>query len=100
MTTVLQGVARSQSRGRFDVAREQQGEPLRECVRIALDRYLEQLEGHGVAGIYQLVLAEVEPPMLQTVLRHCGGNQTRAARMLGLSRSTLRKKLVLYGLGE
>jgi Fis family transcriptional regulator len=69
-------------------------------VRNALDRYLEQMGGHGAAGIYELVLAEVEPPMLQTILRHCGGNQTRAAEMLGLSRSTLRKKLALYGISR
>jgi len=86
------------ARSPFSVAREHKDEPLRECVRSALNRYLEQMDGHGVQGIYRMVLSEVEPPMLQTVLDHCGGNQTRAAQMLGMSRSTLRKKLAEYGI--
>ena len=80
------------------MAREYKDEPLRECVRHALTRYLEQLDGHAGNDLYRMVLSEVEPPMLQTVLEHCGGNQTRAAQMLGMSRSTLRKKLGEYGL--
>jgi len=86
------------SRSSFNVAREYKDEPLRECVRNALALYLDQLDGHGTSDLYRMVLNEVEPPMLQTVLDHCGGNQTRAAQMLGMSRSTLRKKLSEYGI--
>lgn len=82
----------------LSVGREQKDVPLRECVRIALDRYLKQLDGHNVQGVYRMVLDEVEPPMLEAVLQHCGGNQSRAAEMLGMSRSTLRKKLAEYAL--
>jgi Fis family transcriptional regulator len=98
MSLALADSATASSRSMLNVAGEQQDEPLRECVRSALRRYLEQMGGHGVAGIQQMVLSEVEPPMLQTVLEHCGGNQSRAADMLGMSRSTLRKKLAQYGL--
>jgi Fis family transcriptional regulator len=35
----------------------------------------------------------VEVPLLRSVLEHADGNQTRASEMLGLNRSTLRKKL-------
>ena len=45
-----------------------------------------------------MVLAEVEQPLFETVMRHTEGNQTRAAAILGISRSTLRKKLSIYGL--
>jgi Fis family transcriptional regulator len=98
MSMVLQSVRPNQARSGISVAKEHVNEPLRECVRIALERYFEHIDGHGVDGIYQMVMTEVEPPMLETVLRHCGGNQTRAADMLGMSRSTLRKKLALYRL--
>ena len=43
-------------------------------------------------------MEEMERPLLHTVMEHTGGNQTRAAALLGISRSTLRKKLAQYGL--
>jgi len=45
-----------------------------------------------------MVISEVEPPLLEVVLDHSGGNLTRAASMLGINRTTLRKKLKRYGL--
>jgi Fis family transcriptional regulator len=77
---------------------ENRGEPLRDCVRDALDNYFRQLEGHTPGNLYQMVIAEVERPLLETVLHYAGGNQTRAAAMLGLNRGTLRKKLKIYQL--
>ena len=74
------------------------GAPLRECVRMALDAYLVQLDGHDPQDLYRMVLSEVEAPMLEAVLAYTGGNQTRAAAVLGMNRGTLRKKLRLYGL--
>ena len=82
----------------FAVATDKRSEPLRECVRSALESYFQQLDGHAVAGLHQMVLAEVEQPLFETVMRHTEGNQTRAAAILGISRSTLRKKLSIYGL--
>ncbi len=82
----------------FTVAKNRSKEPLRECVRDALESYFKQLDGHKVSDLYQLVLAEVEQPLLQTVMQHTEGNQTKAAGLLGISRSTLRKKLTLYQL--
>ncbi|NCF10852.1 MAG: DNA-binding transcriptional regulator Fis [Gammaproteobacteria bacterium] len=72
------------------------GEPLRECVRKAMDKYFRDLDGERPGGLYQLVLAEVERPLLESVMTHARGNQSHAAEFLGISRSTLRKKLKLY----
>ena len=52
-----------------------------------------------VNDLYELVLAEVEHPMLDMIMQYTRGNQTRAANMLGINRGTLRKKLkIRYGL--
>ena len=93
----VSGQTRAQ-RSQFTVAGEKKDEPLRECVRTALEQYFEHMDGHDVDGVYRMVMREVEPPMLETTLAYCGGNQTRAAEMLGMSRSTLRKKLAQYKL--
>ena len=50
------------------------------------------------AGLYDRVLQEVERPLLSLTLSECGGNQVRAAELLGLNRNTLRKKLRDLGL--
>lgn len=71
---------------------------LRESVEQALDNYLAQLDGAPVTDVYQLVLSEVEAPLLEKVMEYTGENQTRASTMLGLNRGTLRKKLKQYGL--
>ena len=71
---------------------------LSDCVRTALTDYFQRLDGHPVGDLYEMVIAEVERPLILTVLEHCGYNQSKAAQALGLSRSTLRKKITHYGL--
>jgi Fis family transcriptional regulator len=72
-------------------------EPLSECVRNALRFYLGHLDGYEINDLHEMVIAEVERPLLETVLDYTQGNQTQAARLLGMSRSTLRKKMANYG---
>lgn len=67
-------------------------------VKQALELYFQQLKGHDAADLYNMVISEVEKPLLEAVLAYCGHNQSKAAKALGLSRSTLRKKLEHYGL--
>lgn len=71
---------------------------LRDSVEVALKNYFEQLDGAPVTDVYQLVLSEVEAPLLEQVMRYTRNNQTKASTMLGLNRGTLRKKLKQYGL--
>jgi Fis family transcriptional regulator, factor for inversion stimulation protein len=74
--------------------------PLHRCVETALDSYFAALDGEDACGLYDLVMAEVERPLLASVMRYVANNQSRAAAMLGVSRGTLRKKLVQHGLLE
>lgn len=80
------------------VATQATREPLRDCVREALEHYFDQMSDHNVAGLYQMVISETEQPLLETVMLQTRGNQSKAAQMLGISRSTLRKKLAQYDL--
>ena len=71
---------------------------LRECVTQVVRRYLRDLGDHPAEDLHALVLQEVEVPLFAEILRHCDGNQSRAAAALGINRSTLRKKLKQYDL--
>ena len=71
---------------------------LRDSVEVALANYFTQLDGAPVTEVYQLVLSEVEAPLLEQVMKYTRNNQTKASTMLGLNRGTLRKKLKQYDL--
>lgn len=77
---------------------EAQAQTLRDSVSVALKNYFQHLDGQPVTDVYNMVLSEVEAPLLEEVLRHTRSNQTKAAVLLGLNRGTLRKKLKQYGL--
>ena len=72
--------------------RRRASDPLSERVRQSLDAYFDQLDGTEPSDLYQMVLAQTERPLLERVMQYTGGNQTRAAVVLGISRATLRKK--------
>ena len=76
----------------------QQTQSLRDSVEIALNNYFSHLDGQPVTDVYQMVLSEIEAPLLEAVMRYTRNNQTKASQILGLNRGTLRKKLKQYGL--
>ena len=71
---------------------------INECVRRSLNRYFRDLDGQAPHAVYDMVLQSVERPMLEVVMKQAGGNQSIAADILGISRGTLRRKLVDYDL--
>lgn len=75
-------------------------QPLSFHVKQALERYFADLNGHTPADLYDLVLCEVERPLLEEVLRRTRGNISKAAQYLGLNRATLRKKLERHGIAN
>ena len=71
---------------------------LKTAAEDAIRRFIETLDGEETSEFYNLVLAEVEEPLLRVVMEYTANNQSRAAAMLGLNRGTLRKKLRQYNL--
>jgi Fis family transcriptional regulator, factor for inversion stimulation protein len=69
---------------------------LRDYAEKTLRRYFTDLEGHDPSDLYAFVLGEIEQPLLKTLLDYTRGNQSRASEILGINRSTLRKKLRQY----
>jgi Fis family transcriptional regulator, factor for inversion stimulation protein len=73
---------------------------LRSCVSSVLNEYFEQVDPEMINGLYDMVLSEVEAPLLEAVMQKARSNQSKAAQMLGLNRGTLRKKLKQYDMLE
>ena len=67
-------------------------------VRRMMKQYFKDLDGEKPCGIYNMVVNSVEKPLLEVIMNHAQGNQTRAAELLGINRNTLRKKLLEHGL--
>ena len=59
-----------------------------------INRYLLAHVGGSVpSGLYHRVLKEVEDALFKVVMQHVSNNQVKAAKILGINRNTLRKKL-------
>ena len=76
----------------------QSQQSLRYSVAEAMQRYFHDLDGQNTTGLYELVMNEVEPPLLVAAMNYTRQNQTRTAEILGVNRGTLRKKLKQYNL--
>lgn len=75
------------------------GQPtLRELVSALVSDLFTRLGGDDCDGLYRMVIGEVEGSLLEAVMKETAGNQGRAARILGINRGTLRKKLRAHGL--
>ena len=61
-------------------------------------KYFEQLDGENPTDIYNMVLKEVELPLLEIVMKQCDDNQSKASKILGINRGTLRTKLKEHNL--
>jgi Fis family transcriptional regulator len=84
----------------LDKAGEQQMSQLYNAVKHSIRRYLYELDGTEPNEMYAMVLRQIELPLLEAVLEHTRGNQSKAAEFLGLNRGTLRKKLRTYDLDK
>jgi Fis family transcriptional regulator len=64
------------------------------CVRDSLEQYFKDLRGAQPHSLHDMILAAAEKPLLEVVMKHAQGNQSKAAEWLGVNRNTLRRKLV------
>ena len=74
----------------------EQKESLQSILNTKVEDFLKSFDSSSLTNFYEMYLAEVEPALLESVMQKCKYNQVRAAKMLGVSRGTLRKKLKLY----
>ena len=79
-------------------ADSEQAIPLRQHVQNTISRYLQDMGNTVPENLYQMLLAEIEPPLIEEILKCTGGNQSRAAGMLGITRNTLRTKMQRYSI--
>ncbi len=69
------------------------GTPIERCVGDELRRHFDLLGEEAPKELYRLVMQQAESSLLMTVMDACGGNQSKAASWLGISRGTLRGRL-------
>jgi len=79
---------------------ERGGDSLENLIAARLRPFVERMEARGRQDIYALIMPFMERPLLRLVLERTGGNQLRAAEVLGINRNTLRKKIKLLGIGK
>jgi Fis family transcriptional regulator, factor for inversion stimulation protein len=96
MTTSMTDERPAETPVHLRVVQADRTDPLSKCVAEALGAYLRNMDGHDVSDLHRLVIEEVERPLFEIVMRHADGNLSQAAKMLGLTRSTLRKRLKVY----
>ena len=69
---------------------------LSETIEAIIKRHLNSLALSEITNLHDMVLEQIEPPLLKAVIEHCRYNQSRAANLLGISRGTCRTKLKKY----
>lgn len=72
--------------------------PLSDYISRAMKSYLDSLGDELPENVYEMVLHEIELPLIMRVMEYCRYNQSQAARILGINRGTFRKKLSFYGM--
>jgi len=81
-------------------AGERRGDSLENIIATRLKPFIEKTEMKGKQDVYDLIMPFMERPLLRLVLERTGGNQLRAAEVLGINRNTLRKKIRSLGIDK
>jgi len=73
---------------------------LSDNVKAAVERYFKDMDGHEPSNLHELVMSQVEKPLIECVIDNSRGNLSRAAQLLGLNRGTLRNRMQKYDLDK
>ena len=65
-----------------------------DCIRSTLEQYFKDLRGSEPHSVHAMIVDAVEKPLLEVVMKHAAGNQSKAAEWLGINRNTQRRKLL------
>ncbi|MGE0825825.1 MAG: sigma-54-dependent transcriptional regulator [Candidatus Binatia bacterium] len=66
---------------------------IEEAIRHKLKPYFQEPMGAAPSDLHAVIIGQVEKPLIELTLEHTGGNQLKAAEILGINRNTLRKKI-------
>ena len=72
------------------------GPELRELVRSTVEQYLDDMGDTPPDNLYDVLISEIEKPLIETVLAQTHGNQSKSAQILGITRATLRNRIQRY----
>jgi len=71
---------------------------LQDCIKDNLEKYFADLNGETSNGVFKMVTQQTESATIKFILDKVNQNQSEAARILGINRATLKKKVSLYNL--
>ena len=80
-----------------ELAGKLDGYSLEAIVELKISRFLDQIGTYYPENMYDMIMKKVEKPLIKQILLRTGGNQVHAARILGINRNTLRKKMKMFG---
>ncbi len=67
-------------------------------VTVTLESYFDTLDKESATDVYEMVIQQVEKPLIEFILAQTDQNQSKSAQILGINRNTLRKKMQKYDL--
>lgn len=82
----------------FDLIKRLDSYSIDDVVELKISRFLDQIGTFYPEDLHSLIMSKVEKPLLVQILRRVGGNQVQAAKILGINRNTLRKKIKQYNI--
>jgi len=83
--------------GRLNTQEDQRRDFTLECyVEAKFGDFVRAMKASSARSLYSTLIRTVERPLIELALRETNANQTQAARLLGMNRNTLRKKITEF----